>query len=156
MKRKKTRQVRDYILYENSVLRTLNREQRCQLDRKKTIIIPPIYLIENLRHGVFKRHGLFDFKNTVNILDWSELVKMDLLEKTSPRGYSVFIEAPLNSIYGNPESALVKMERLAATAVESMDDEAHMLKTSSLTLHRDNDLFLARTYAFPLNILSIL
>ncbi|MDE0314688.1 MAG: hypothetical protein OXM61_07300 [Candidatus Poribacteria bacterium] len=144
MKRKrKNRQVKDYILYENSFLRTLNREQRSQLDKKKTIVIPPIFLIENLRHGVFKRHALFDFKNTVNILDWSELVKMDLLEKTPPRGYGVFIETPLNSIYDKPESARVKMERLAATAVESMDDEAHMLKTSSPTLHRDNDLFLA-------------
>ena len=144
MKRKrKHRQVRDYILCENSVLRTLNREQRRQLDRKKTIIIPPIYLIENLQHGVFKRHALFDFKNTVNILDWSELVKVDLLEKTPPRCYRVFIEAPLNSIYGKPELARVKMEQLAATAVKSMDDEADMLKTSSPTLHRDNDLFLA-------------
>ena len=141
-RKRKPRNVRDYILYENSVLHTLNKEQRSQLDGKKTIIIPPIYLVENVRHGVFKRSALFDFKNTVNIPHWSELVKMDLLEKKPTRGYSVLTKVPLNSIFDESDSERVKMEKQALAAANMMDAEAYKLKTLPSILHRDNDPFL--------------
>ena len=144
MKRKRNRRRhRNYMLYENSVLRTMNKEQRSQADRKDTIIIPPILLVENVRHGVFNRRALFDFKNTVNIPHWSELVKLDLLDKTVSRGRGVLTKVPLTTIYDEPDAERVKMEQQALSVANMMDAEAYQLKCFAPILQRDSDPLLA-------------
>ena len=140
MKRKsKPRNKREFILYENSFLCTLNREQRCQINRKKPIIYPPIQFIENVRHGVGRRKAFFEFTNTVNIPHWSDILKMDLLEKSQARGYSVLTKVPINSIFDEPEAEQIKMEAQALAVAERMDDEAYRLKTCKPTFYLDSD-----------------
>ena len=140
MKRKsKPRNKREFILYENSFLCTLNREQRCQINRKKPIIYPPIQFIENVRHGVGRRKAFFEFTNTVNIPHWSYILKMDLLEKSQARGYSVLTKVPINSIFDEPEAEQIKMEAQALAVAERMDDEAYRLKTCKPTFYLDSD-----------------
>ena len=140
MKRKrKPRNKREFILYENSFLCTLNREQRCQINRKKPIIYPPIQVIENVRHGVYRRKAFFEFTNTVNIPHWSDILKMDLLEKPHARGYSVLTKVPINSIFDEPEAERIKMEAQALAVAERMDAEAYHLKICKPTFHQDRD-----------------
>ena len=128
-----------FILYENSFLCTLNKEQRCQLDRKKPIIYPPIQFIENVRHGVDKRKAFFEFTNTVNIPHWSDILKMDLLENSQVHRYSVLAKVPINSIFNEPEAEQIKMEEQALAVAERMDDEAYLLKTSKPPFYLGND-----------------
>ena len=138
-RRRKPRNKREFILYENSFLCTLNREQRCQLNRKKPIIYPPIQVIENVRHGVYRRKAFFEFTNTVNIPHWSDILKMDLLEKPHARGYSVLTKVPINSIFDEPEAERIKMEAQAKAVGERMDAEAYHIKTCTPIFHRDRD-----------------
>lgn len=140
MERKiKPRYKREFILYENSFLCTLNREQRCQLDRKEPIIYTPIQFVENVRHGVSKRKAFFEFTNTVNIPHWSDILKIDLLEKSHVRGYNVLTKVPINSIFDVPEAVRKNMEAQALAVAERMDAEADYLKTCKPTFHRDSD-----------------
>ncbi len=140
MKRKrKPQNKKEFILYENSFLLTLNRKQRRQLNRKKPIIYPPIQFIENVRHGVNKRRTFFEFTNTVNIPHWSVILKMDLLENSQDHKGNVLKTTPINSIFDEPEAERIKMETKARLVAERMDAEADYIKRLTPIFHQDKD-----------------
>lgn len=141
MQKRKRKKVKRYWLFDNSILLTLNPEQRAELDSKRNILYPPILLIENAHHGLDRRRALFNFQNTINVLHWSERAKMDLLAKTSSYRYGIGVKLSTKSIYEESEAERQKMERQASEVVRMMDKEVYDLKNCPSILKRDGGLF---------------
>ena len=126
--KRKRKKERNFLLLDKSSLRQLNSEQRKALDSKRTILYPPILLVENAQHGLDQPSALFDFQNTVSVQHWAQRAKLDLLKGEPPRRCKIGAKIPTTSIYEKSHAERKEMERQAIGIVREMEAEEEELR----------------------------